>query len=253
MKTLLAIFAILAGCYLMLDGTNDKGGIIGKPALEHSGTALKPPINVVFFQDVSGSIAQNGIELVSSSVFEPYFDDTARKIELCFGVIAGDKGRKLISLSLLPQALSKPLIPDTKELSITERRKLTAEYSEESKAFLRERDGYFAKRKLSIYEFCRSVDSLIAIYKIRLSPETDLETAVLIADKAFNAAETGTRNCLILNSDGMDSKKRTITRMNNKALVMLTNADGIAHTSIDSILSTTLESPEKAILSSLRD
>src|SRR4051812_447277 len=38
-------------------------------------TRVGKPINVVYFQDGTASIVRNGIELVSSQVFAPYYND----------------------------------------------------------------------------------------------------------------------------------------------------------------------------------
>lgn len=222
------------------------------PFADSSKSIHKMSVNVVFFQDVSGSIKANGVELISSSVFAPYYNSTDRNIKINFGCISDLSARKLICLTLPAIRFSKPLMPDLSNASITEKRKLKGIYINDLRKYESDSSQFFSDRNSHFNEFCKSVDSLIEIYRHKLSSETDLSTAINITDKVFNFSGEGiAQNFLILNSDGMDSYKRTISKIKNKVTVILVNAGGNTHTNIDSIVTTTLEGPEQAIQFSL--
>jgi len=253
MKTILLILAIACVSYASFQYATrlQQVNAGARLATNNKASIPKPILHILFYQDVSQSIRSNGVELISSSVFVPYFSDINRDIELSFGCIADISAHKLISIRLPAAIFSKPEMPDLSNASITERRTLKEQYINDLTHFKTDSGRYFSDRTTRIVEFCKHVDSLIVMYRLHLSPETDLVTAIRVADKAFNFSPDSMHNILILNSDGQDSYGRSITKLNNKTTVILVNASGITHTSIDSIITLTLQSPEDAIQFSL--
>ena len=253
-KILVIITATVISFFLFRQlnlGRNKKQESI-HPIIESVTPISKPLINVVFFQDVSLSIKKNGVELISSSVFAPYYNSINRNIKISFGCIADLSARKLISNTLPAITFSKPALPDLNNASITDKMKLKELYVKDLKNYEHDSSQYFSDRHNRFTEFCKRVDSLVGLYKDKLSTKTDISTAINIADKVFNfSGNDSVRNILILNSDGMDTYKRPIRKMKNKATVILVNADGINHTSVDSIITTTLQDSEQAIQYSL--
>lgn len=249
MRKLLLFIAVAGVVYYVLQQTYLKTEKDSVPAkADMSAFRFKTPLRIVYFQDVSGSIKVNGVELVSSAVFNPYFIETSRTIELNFGVIANLSARKLLTVSLPAATFQAPVIPDFRSASITEKRKNKERYLNEQSAYEADSIRYHKERKALIARFSSQVDSIINIYREKLAGETDLATATSIADKVFNFSQSdGARNFLILNSDGLDSYRRVVKKLNNPAEVILVNASGITKTSIDAILTKTLQSSEQAV------
>jgi len=214
-------------------------------------TIPRSSLNVVIFQDVSGSIKQNGVELISSNVFIPYFQDSTRLIEIHFGCITDASAKKLLTITLYPQEFTKPILQNLNNSTLPEKRTAKEQYNRDCAKYKIDREQYITERDNSIKRFTTQVDSVISIYRKKLTGETDLVTAINIADKVFNASKNATKNILILNSDGEDSHNRSVTKMDNKAIVILTNASGSKHSSMDAIVTKSFQSPEEAIFYSL--
>lgn len=212
----------------------------------------KPALCIVFYQDVSGSIKQNGVEIVSSSVFSPIFKDIDRNIELHFGIIYDLTAGKLISLSLPARNFTRPILQDLRTLSITEKRRAKQCYINSEKQYISDSVHFYSDRNQRIADFRNKVDLRLSPYRSKLSAQTDLTTAVDIADRVFSHSVFGSaNNYLLLNSDGMDSYKNKVSPITNKARVILINAGKNQSTSIDPIITLRLESPEQAIHYSL--
>ena len=212
-----------------------------------------PTLRIVFYLDVSGSNKTAGVDLISSEIFKQYYNELEKEMEVNFGCIQSLSAKKLITLKLHAKHFRKPDIPDKRKVRIEERKSVAERYAELSKQYVEDSIAYYSKRTVDINAFRAQVDSAVAVFKKKLSAETDLSTAVTIADKTFNASQSdGARNCLILYSDGQDSYGKKIKTLNNKAEVILVNASGLVHTSIDSIITTTFQSPEQAIEYSLQ-
>lgn len=213
-----------------------------------AGMPQKASICSVFYQDVSASITKNGVEIISSSVFSPYYDEVNRNIELHFGIIDNLTAKKLVSLILPAKNFSRPALNDISKLSSTDKQREKDKFVSLDKQYKADSLNFYVNRNQKISEFCRSVDSLLSIYRNNLSGETDLTTSFDIADKVFNYSFYGaTENYLLLNSDGLDSYHRNATKLQNIADVILINAGKKGHTSVDSIATITLESSEQAI------
>jgi len=247
MKSILIIITATVICFFVFrqlnPATNKKQPSI-RSAIESVNPISKLLINVVYFQDVSRSIKKNGVELISSSVFTPYYNAIDRNIKISFGCISELSARKLISV--------KPALADLSNTSITEKKKLKELYTTDIKKYHEDSTQYFSDRHTRFTEFCKSIDSLVGLFKDKLSMKTDISTAINVADKVFNfSGNDSARNILILNSDGLDTSKRSINKMKNKAIVILVNAGGNNHTSVDSIITTTLQDSEQAIQYSL--
>lgn len=254
MKKAILLLAVSIGIYYFVQDNYLKKGndSLKVKSTVDSTVKQQQPIRVVFFQDVSGSIKQNGVELITSSVFTPYFNATDRSIEINFGCIENLSAKKLITVFLPAATFSKPEIPDLRTASITDKRKFKEIYLNDLQKFQADSARYFSERKNLIAQFCKQVDSAIGVFRAKLSSETDLVTAVSIADKVFNySVSDAAKNILILNSDGLDSYNRTVKKLNNKACVYLVNANGIIKTSVDGILTNTFQSSEQAIEISL--
>jgi hypothetical protein len=213
-----------------------------------AGMPKQASICLVFFQDVSASITKNGVEIISSSVFLPYYENIYRDIELHVGVIDDLTAEKLVSLILPAKNFIRPVFRDIRKLSYSDKQREKEQFVLFEKQYLADSIEYFTSRNLKITEFRRSIDSLLSMYRNNLSGETDLITSIDIADKVFNYSVFGTsENYLLLNSDGLDSYQRNASKLKNRAEIILINAGNRGHTSVDSIATMILESSEQAI------
>lgn len=211
-------------------------------------SALEPSINVVEFQDASGSITQNGVELISSTVFTPYFKDNRRDIQLSFGIINGLTARKLLTIELPANRLRRPIMPDFEVVPFGSRNDFKKRFKAAQEKYEADSTVYMKDRMLRFADFSKKVDSMITPYRVKLSRSTDLVPAIKIADKVFNYCFAGpAANFLLLNSDGQDSQHRVAKKLKNKAEVVLINANGNAATSIDNIITESFQSCEQAI------
>ena len=216
--------------------------------IEFETPPIKHPINVVYFQDGSGSISQNGVELINSSVFLPYCNDIHRDIQLSFGVISEQTSKKLIPVELLAERLKKPIMPIWDNVPFIAQNELKKKFTESMQIYQRDSAEYFSDRIKRFSAFCSQVDSVLAPYKVKLSQSTDLVTVIGIADKAFNYCFAGkSTNYLLINSDGFDSQNRLPEKLTNKSEVILINANGNTTTSLDAVITRSLQSTEQAI------
>ncbi len=211
------------------------------------------PLCVVFDQDVSQSDTENGVELITSDIFTPYFEDANRDIELFFGCISNSSTHKLIEINLPAPGFSKPVLQNG-DVSFLEKKKQKQKYDTDLKAYQIDSINYYTNRATQIKLFSFKVDSLIAIYKNHLTSKTDVATAAGNADKVFSSHKNSSvQNVLIMNSDGEDSFSKKIT-MQNKCLAILVNSGNAKiKTSVRSFISITLQSPEEAIQYSLKN
>lgn len=252
MKNVFGIFIIALGICLLGDiFSNVKWN--AQPVTQPVATR-KPvtPIRVIVYQDVSGSIKKNGVELISSQTFAPYFSEVTRATELFFGIISGHSAQKLVTVHLPPATFQRPVTPDGNTIEITIKRHAKEQYLNDYKRYEADSIAYFSDRNLRITRFSKQVDSLLFAYHKKLSSSTDLITAIDIADKVFNNTDTARKDFLILNSDGINTDRRTITKIANPVEVILTNAGANRRTSIDAIITKRFESVEEAIALSLK-
>lgn len=211
----------------------------------------KTTITNVILQDVSRSIQKNGVELLNSEAFEPYFQDTSQNIDLYFGIIAGASAHKLLHVFLAASTLVKPPQPDLSTSNIAVRQKLKEEQLAEEKKFQKDSTQFFTERNKRIACFVHEVDSVMQPYKKQLTTQTDLATAIKVAETVLHYTQPGSKNYVLINSDGIDSNKKSIQTFNAAAEIILINASAIQHSSIDSIVTIHLESLEQAIQYSL--
>lgn len=249
MKNLIFITLALSGisytAYTILQDKNPPGSFIQEETYH---LVRKSPICLVFYQDVSGSITENGVELVSSSIFTPYYNDIDRDIEFYFGVIDDLTAQKLIALKLPARNFIRPILHDLRNLSITENRKERERFLKTNKQYQADSIQFYQDRNKRIAEFCIKVDALLSKYNNNFSGETDMITAIDIADKVFSYSTLGANgHYLLLNSDGLDSSNRKVSKLQNKADVILINAGRKMHTSVDAVVTMKLQSPEQAI------
>ena len=210
------------------------------------------PLRVVYFQDCSPSIRTNGVEIISSGVFAPFFENTHQSIELNVGFITNLTAKKLITLHLPAARFTKPMLVDFKDVIITDRKKVANDYQIKVRQYEADSVTFYSKRTKCINDFRAQVDTVLNKYQKKQSSSTDLTPVVEIADKTFNySVIDGARNVLILNTDGIDSYHRKAKAMKNKATVILVNANSISHTALDAILTNNLQSSEQAIQFSL--
>lgn len=205
-------------------------------------------LTIVYFQDVSGSIKENGVEIISTSVFKPYFDEVDRDIQLEFGIIDNLSAEKLISVILPKRHFSKPILANLKNLNVVEMRKEKERYIKARKLYIEDSTHYYQVRNQKIKDFCKIVNESLAIYFNNLSGQTDLVTAIDVADKVFEYPDfQSSIDFLLLNSDGLDSHKRKVIKMKHKAEVILINAGKNQKTSVDAIITKKMQSSEQAI------
>src|SRR6266403_1080081 len=67
---------------------------------QNTGPHTQPAINVVYYQDVTLSTKENGVELINASVFSPYYCNIGRNIQLNFGLVSKQSASKLITVEL---------------------------------------------------------------------------------------------------------------------------------------------------------
>lgn len=205
-----------------------------------------------FFQDVSGSIIKNGIEIEKSDVFEPYYQAVNINIELYYGVIENLTAKKLIHLELPKRYFLKPNLSDLTKLDIVERRKEKAWFLEAEKKYIADSIQFYTDRNQRIQGFKTKVDAKVALYEDNLTNSTDMITAVDIADKVFSyPVFSNSKNYLLLNSDGLDSYKRKAKKLKNSAEVILINSGNNIPTSVDAVITRKLQATEQAIMFTL--
>ncbi|HRG68534.1 MAG TPA: hypothetical protein PLS73_06785 [Saprospiraceae bacterium] len=205
-------------------------------------------ISVTFYQDASGSIKDNGIEIISTGIFMPYFDDVTRDIQLSFGIIDNLSAEKLIAVSMAKLNFFKPTLQDLRNLNVVERRKEKERFESALKKYKVDSIQYYQDRRTKIKDFCKRAETVLDVYRTNLSGQTDLKTAIDIADKVFEFPDfSSSKNFLLLYSDGQDTYHRKIKKLRNKAEVILINAGRDIPTSVDAIISKKLQSPEQAI------
>lgn len=252
MKIIILIsIALLLGVFIFYHYTNDTQ--VPTTTVE-SKNIKKHNINVVDFQDMSSSIKKNGVEIISSETFTPYFLDATRNINIYFGCIAKSSAKKLIHVYLPACTIQAPVTLKYNTSSIFENKKLKDHFLIVQKQYRQDSILYYSERTRRIKQFSFEVDALINTYKNKLSGQTDLSTAILVAERVFNYPDKdSTRSYLLINSDGKDTYGKCIKKFNATAEVVLINASGLTHTSIDKILTLKLESTEQAVQYTLRN
>jgi hypothetical protein len=247
-SSLFLILGLCVGLYFAHNHSQKSNPVLPMGIQQASSLDNVPSVSVIFYQDVSGSTKQNGVELISSSIFTPYFNDVNRNIELHFGIIDSLTAEKLVSLALPARKFKIPVLQDLRQLSITEKRQEKERFLNSEKRYESDSIKFYEERNKRISEFCNKVDFELAIYKNNLSGQTDLVTAIDIADKVFSYSIFGnTKNYLLLNSDGQDSFNRKTTKLDSDTEVLLINAAQKCKTSIDDIVNIRLQSSEQAI------
>ncbi len=208
----------------------------------------KKPLRIVFYQDVTGSIKKNGVEVINAEVFAPIFSVTDRNIDLNFGCITDSSAHKLISVTLPAITFIRPTEPDTRSLPFAEEREITKQYINSLKEYRADSIAYYIDRNKRISTFKVQVDALVEKYRDCFAKHTDVATAVAIADRAFSSSQTDNAiNYLLLNSDGKDSYVRVVPKLANRATVVLIGANAISHTALDSLVPIAFQSTEQAI------
>lgn len=227
-------------------GHNNENGLQPVATAESS-----QPLVIVYGQDVSRSIFQNGVSIEPPSIFQPYFDNTGQQIDIYYGLISGNSAQKLLHVRLLPWLISRPQVPDLKGLNIVQAHKVKVAYETRLTAYHIDSSRFFTHRALLVAQFKTAVDSLLETKSTLDTMHTDIATMTRIADKVFNSSPTNARCTAILNTDGVDSYCPQIAKLHNNAYVIVVNAHGITQTSIDSVANIVLESSELAIAYSL--
>lgn len=213
----------------------------------------KPSIRIVVAQDVSLSTRVNGVQLIKSDVFWPYFNTYDRNIELNFSVISDHSTMEMLTLSLYARSYTKPQIPSIIDIPIKKKRELKVAYLDSMMIFIADSTLYFSERAMKIKEFSFNVDSLTNYYKHSLTGSTDLTTTLCNADKVFNSSlQDQYKNYLLLLSDGQNTSSSPLCRLKNPITTILINAGGNIKTSIDSIINIQFQSPTQAINHTLK-
>lgn len=200
-----------------------------------------------FFQDVSRSITNNGVVLVNSNHFKSYYDLLNVHVRLYVGII-GDSAMPLINVDLPAKSFTKPVLPDLSQRTVTEKRKLKTNYLHFMQLYIEDSTSYWADRLNRIHVFSRSVDTLMNSYRGMLVAKTDINTPLVVSEKLFSYTGKSPAKCfIILNSDGLNSKDKEVMQFNKAIPIVLVNAGGQRHCSLDSIVTITLESVSQAI------
>lgn len=211
------------------------------------------PIRLVYLQDLSGSINTNGIEIVTSEIFRPLFEDKSRPIEIYFGVINGMSLQKFPSVMLPLPTCRKPAMPDINKVSSDEQIAVKNAYVSACKQYVTDSIKYEEDRTQRIRSFCIQIDSLLRAGKVNLSSTTDVFTAIKIADRVFNYSVIDSAiNILIANTDGLDTYDKTVSKLGNQVDVIVVGANACTKTSIDSITTIRFAFPEQAIQFTLK-
>ncbi len=251
MRTTMRTLAVIAVCYCLFSTSACKKTSTAhrqKPVVQYKMQQLTCPLNVVTVQDCSGSITDNGIDLISPTVFAPYYEDTHRDIQLSFGIISSNSAHSLITVELPALWSLEPIAPDLSELPLNKQNEAKYAYWEAITKYKADTQTFYTDRRKRYLGFYQCVNSALAPYRSQLSQETDLTTAVNIADRQLfywhipNAA-----NYLLLLSDGFDSNHRTVQPMKSKAEVILVNANGNKSTNLDRIVTRSMVSVQQAI------
>ena len=241
MKQFLLILALAVVAYFAYANYGSKSE---KPRLSFSSPAFEKPLRIIYYQDISHSIRIHGVEVVTSVLFKPFFELTERTIELNYGVISSSSARKLLTVNLPAFTAKKPIKPDFNKYTITDKSELAKAYQDALERYQNDSARYFQNRHIVIGEFCKKVDSLTSALNVPSEQgSTDITTAVDIADRQLDSS----RNYLVLNSDGLDSRSYHKAKLVNKVTVLLVNAGRRQKTSLDSIDHKTLQSSEQAI------
>ena len=102
-----AIYYITSTFLLRKHHTGSTGGYTGStsgiPA--KASRVLEPIMRVIFYQDVSKSNLSNGVDIVSSEIFMPYYDELEKEIELSFGCIDISSAKKALPKFLIKSML----------------------------------------------------------------------------------------------------------------------------------------------------
>jgi hypothetical protein len=138
-------------------------------------------------------------------------------------------------------------------MSVTEETRAKQAYTQGVANYEADSISYSTDRANTIQDFRRCCDSLLQSKKGHEAGYTDIATAVRVADKVFNGSTPDCTNFLILNSDGKDSYVASVPKLHNTGQIILVNAHGLDHTSVDSAATIQLESPELAIEYTLRE
>ncbi len=216
--------------------------------VQYISSPVRADINISFFQDCTGSIKKNGVEIITSQNFTPYFEDVCRNIQLSFGVITANTAQKLITLELPKIQFAKPIQPDISSLPITSQKQAKREFTVALYTYREDSTRYYADRQKRCAAFSQQVDTLLHKYRQKLSDTTDLVPAFKIADKGFNFFFAGhAKNYLLINGDGLDSYNRVPEKMKNPTAFILVNSDGLPTTPIDSLATRILLSTQQAI------
>ncbi len=250
MKNLILTSLLLIGVSYAVNFWNEQRAQsnVKKELFVDASTNSSLAISVTFYQDASGSIKDNGIEIISTGVFKPYFDDVNRDIQLSLGIIDNLSAEKLITTSLAKREFVKPTLQDLRNLNVVERRREKERYESALKKYKEDSIRYYQNRRTKIEDFCKRAEIALEVYRTKLSGQTDLKTAIDIADKVFEFPDfNSSKNFLLLYSDGQDTYKRKIKKLRNKAEVILINAGRDVPTSVDAIVTKKLQSPEQAI------
>lgn len=214
--------------------------------IEFQKVLVRLPLSIVYFQDISGSITEYGVEIDSAGIFKSYYECVDRDINLYYGAISSNSAHKLIHLKLPGFSAQKPLEPNLANAANV--RDLKERYDTALKQFLSDSIIYYSDRKRRIEEFIREVESVIALSKDSLASQSDVVTAISVTDKVFNGYDDkGCKMFLILNSDGVDSYNRTAPVLKHAATVILVNASGSLETCLTNMPHIEMASTEDAI------
>ncbi len=214
--------------------------------IEFQKVLAKQPLSIVYFQDFSGSITRHGVEIDSAGIFKRYYECVDRDIDIYYGTISSNSAHKLIHLELPCFSVQKPLEPSLEDAVNV--RDLKERYDTALKQFLSDSIIYYSDRKRRIEKFVTEVQPVISVSKDSLASQSDVVTAITVADKTFNGYDDkGCKMFLILNSDGVDSYNKAAPILKHAAKVILVNASGSLETCLINTPHIEMASTEDAI------
>ncbi len=168
MKNFIFLIVLVACGYCILKYALKRAQAAPSQPVETANTALNSGTGCassgLFFRTASGSIRKNGVEIVSSAAFAPYYNDTHRSIELNVGFIASVTAKTLITLHLPAATFRKPMPIDLTNIPFTDRKGISNAYQIEVRNYEADSMAFYAERAKRIKEFRGQIDSELNKY-----------------------------------------------------------------------------------------
>ena len=182
------------------------------------------PLRGIFWQDMSGSIEQNGVDVINAETdFKPLFQASyQRPVEIDFGLIVEQSNKTLISLELLPPKFKQPLQPVRSGVSKIIFDNQVKEYGKRLAKYHTDSVIYFTKRNADSSSFINAVAKAIKNHKNARS--TDFNICLDNTDRILNdRAGFFKENYAVFISDGINTNSNKLFEMKNKPVMIMVN------------------------------